>query len=53
LYLHTAEYQTEFEGGVLFDDPALNIQWPIGYTDISARDKNHPLIDQTFMGLKV
>ncbi|NOR68610.1 MAG: dTDP-4-dehydrorhamnose 3,5-epimerase, partial [Methylomarinum sp.] len=53
LYLHTAEYQAEFEGGVLFNDPKLNIQWPIEYTDISDRDRNHPLIDEYFTGLVV
>ena len=53
LYLHTAKYQAESEGGVLFNDPKLNIQWPIEYTDVSDRDKNHPLIDEHFMGLNV
>lgn len=53
LYLHTAEYHPESEAGVLFDDPKLNIQWPIDVTDVSDRDKNHPLIDEHFMGLYV
>lgn len=51
LYLHTAEYQTEFEGGVLFDDPKLNIQWPMVCTYISNRDRHHSLIDVHFTGL--
>jgi len=51
LYLHTAEYQTEFEGGVLFDDPQLNIQWPMVCIDISNRDRQHSLLDAHFTGL--
>lgn len=53
LYLHTAAYQAEFEGGVLFNDLKLDIQWPIEYTDISDKDRNHPIIDERFMGLNV
>jgi len=53
LYLHTAEYQAEFEGGVLFDDPKLNIQWPMTCANISGRDKQHQLIDAHFTGLDV
>jgi len=53
LYLHTAEYQAEFEGGFLFDDPKLNIQWPVACADISNRDRQHSLIDSHFMGLDV
>lgn len=53
LYLHTQAYQTEFEGGFLFNDPKLNIQWPKECTDISERDTKHPLIDEHFVGLMV
>jgi len=53
LYLHTAEYHPESEAGVLFGDPRLNIQWPIDCTDVSNRDKKHPLLDEMFVGLKV
>jgi dTDP-4-dehydrorhamnose 3,5-epimerase len=51
LYCHSSAYEPGFEGGLLFSDPALQIEWPLAPTIISERDKNHPLIDNTFKGL--
>lgn len=53
LYLHTALYTPEFEGGVLFDDPRLNISWPLPVTDLSERDWKHPLMTEDFTGMTV
>jgi dTDP-4-dehydrorhamnose 3,5-epimerase len=53
LYLHTAFYAPEFEGGALFSDPRLNISWPLPITDLSERDRKHPLITPDFAGLTV
>lgn len=53
VYLHTAFYAPEFEGGVRFDDPALGVVWPAPVTDVSARDLAHALIDQNFAALTV
>jgi dTDP-4-dehydrorhamnose 3,5-epimerase len=51
LYLHTAFYKPESEGGVRHDDPELYINWPLPVTDISARDSNHAYIDTRFRGI--
>lgn len=48
LYLHTAFYAPEAEGGVRHDDPALGIRWPLPVTDLSPRDRSHPPIDNRF-----
>lgn len=53
LYLHTAHYTPELQGGVRFDDPSVKIAWPVPVTDISQRDLLHPLIDHTFVGMYV
>lgn len=53
LYLHTAFYAPEFEGGLRFNDPVLDISWPMPVTDVSVRDQSHPIIDQIFVGLNV
>lgn len=53
LYLHTAHYAPEFEDGVLFSDPRLNISWPLPVTDLSERDRKHPLIAPDFAGLTI
>ena len=51
LYLHTAAYAPEHEGGLRVDDPTLALTWPRPVAELSERDANHPLIDETFRGL--
>lgn len=38
LYLHTAFYNHEAEGGINYRDPCLNINWPLPVTDLSSKD---------------
>lgn len=52
LYLHTMAYEKSAEGGVRFDDPAIGVHWPLAVTDLSDRDRNHRLIDNTFLGIE-
>lgn len=42
LYLHTAFYAPEAQGGLRYDDPAVGIEWPLEVTEISERDASHP-----------
>lgn len=51
LYLHTAPYTPEVEGGLAYDDPRLVIGWPLPVVDLSARDRQHPSISIDFAGL--
>jgi dTDP-4-dehydrorhamnose 3,5-epimerase len=51
LYLHTAFYEPESEGGLRHDDPVLGIAWPLPVTDISTRDSSHAFIDTSFRGI--
>ncbi len=51
IYHHTQFYTPSAEAGILYDDPAINIEWPLAIAEISERDSNHPLIDSTFKGL--
>ena len=53
LYLHTAFYRPEAEGGVSHMDPRLGIVWPLPVADLSLRDTNHPLLPQDFSGILV
>ena len=53
LYLHTEKYDPKFEGGIRYNDPFLNILWPIEVTDISLKDQNHPLLSNEFKGIKL
>ncbi|MNR26125.1 dTDP-4-dehydrorhamnose 3,5-epimerase [compost metagenome] len=51
LYLHTAFYRPDAEGGLRHDDPALAIDWPLPALDLSQRDRQHPLLTPDFIGL--
>jgi len=41
-YFVDAFYGPDLEGGVRWNDPAFNIEWPIEPTVISDKDRNHP-----------
>lgn len=51
IYHHSALYTPGAEGGLKYDDPLLNINWPLPVTVISDRDMAHPLLDQQFKGI--
>ncbi len=51
LYLHTAGYSPEAEGGIRFDDPLVSISWPLPVSDISARDMSFPFLQSDYAGL--
>ena len=51
LYLHTSAYAPEGEGAVNVRDPAIGIEWPLPFTDISARDSSHAYLTHGFAGI--
>jgi dTDP-4-dehydrorhamnose 3,5-epimerase len=51
IYHHTEFYTASAEAGLMYNDQAINIEWPLAVTEISERDTGHPLIDKTFKGL--
>lgn len=51
IYHHSEFYNPHAESGILYNDSAVNIRWPIEVTEVSERDKSHQLIDSTFKGL--
>lgn len=48
LYLHTEFYSAEHEGGIRYNDPMINISWPLEVTGISEKDQNHPVLSYNF-----
>ena len=40
VYVVSAEYKPEYESGARFDDPLLQIKWPINPLVVSEKDKN-------------
>jgi dTDP-4-dehydrorhamnose 3,5-epimerase len=44
LYKCTAEYNKAFEGGIRWDDPSLNIDWPLKDSTLSEKDAVLPYL---------
>ncbi|MES1219988.1 MAG: dTDP-4-dehydrorhamnose 3,5-epimerase [Bacteroidota bacterium] len=53
IYHHTDFYAPGFEGGISYQDPLLNISWPLPPVNLSERDKNHTFLTSDFKGIKL
>jgi dTDP-4-dehydrorhamnose 3,5-epimerase len=53
IYLHTAPYMKVAEAALNVTDPRLNIKWPLEITELSERDRSHPMIKNDFEGIVV
>lgn len=51
IYHHSQFYLPGVEGGIKYNEPMVNIEWPLPVMNISPRDNAHPLIDANFKGL--
>lgn len=43
-YMVSADYNKDAEGGVLFSDPGIGIEWPLPVTDMSEKDAALPTL---------
>lgn len=53
LYLHTAPYTKECEGGARHDEPRIGVVWPLPVAQLSARDAGFAPLGPDFKGLAV
>jgi len=51
IYHHTAYYVPGHEAGIRYNDPHLGINWPLPVSEITAKDMNHKLLDNSFKGI--
>jgi dTDP-4-dehydrorhamnose 3,5-epimerase len=51
IYHHSACYTKDSEGGIKYDDPLINIHWPLKAGKVSDRDKQHLPLDDRFVGI--
>jgi dTDP-4-dehydrorhamnose 3,5-epimerase len=51
LYCHSAAYNAEAEAGLNPTDPKLAIAWPLQIAEVSARDAQHPMLNEQFAGV--
>ena len=52
LYFHSSHYVENSESGCRPTDPLLAISWPLSIQKISSRDQGHPLLSESFEGIK-
>jgi dTDP-4-dehydrorhamnose 3,5-epimerase len=50
-YCYSNSYKSEVESGLKFDEPTLNINWPISIYEISQNDLGYLLINSDFKGV--
>jgi len=53
IYFHSEYYTPNVEGGIRYNEPLVNINWPLPVKEISERDSNHPYLNETFKGIKI
>jgi dTDP-4-dehydrorhamnose 3,5-epimerase len=53
IYHHTQFYNPEYERGIRYNDPSVGINWPLKAVNVTEKDKNYPLIDNNFKGIKI
>ncbi len=53
LYHHTNYYRPQDERGVRYDDPRAAIEWPLPAEEVSAKDRQWPLLGADFLGFAV
>ena len=51
-YFHTEFYSPDHESGVRYNDPKINIKWPLERTEISDKDQNLKLLNDKFEGIE-
>ncbi|CAN7196034.1 dTDP-4-dehydrorhamnose 3,5-epimerase [Rhizobium sp. LjRoot30] len=51
IYLHSAPFRAEAEAGLHAEDPALAIDWPLPVSNLSMRDRAHPLLSPEYRGV--
>ena len=51
IYHHTQFFMPGVEGGIQYNDPKLNIGWPLPVSGISERDEHHPLLEKNYKGI--
>jgi dTDP-4-dehydrorhamnose 3,5-epimerase len=51
IYHHTEFYTPGSEAGIHYQDPMINIQWPLAAGVVSSRDLGHAFLDANFKGI--
>ena len=52
IYHHTAYYAPQYERGLRFDDPKLQLNWPLPPSEMSSKDQQYAFLDDRFLGIQ-
>lgn len=53
IYFHSQAHHAAAEAGLNCTDPRLAIAWPLAITELSERDRAHPMISSNFSGINL
>lgn len=53
LYFHSEAYMPGAEAGLHPEEPRVAVQWPLPIAVLSARDSNHPPLEDGFIGVRL
>lgn len=53
IYMHSNFYSPKSEAAINALDPKLAIPWPLEITEMSERDKTHPMVTSRFKGIEI
>ena len=51
IYHHSQMYMPGVEAGIKYDEPLVNIHWPLPVSKISKKDNTHPRLPVNFKGI--
>lgn len=52
IYQHSDFYMPSAEQGIRYNDPLLEIDWPLTVNEISLKDRNHQFLSHDFEGIE-
>lgn len=53
IYHHSEYYTPEADAGIRYDDPGINIKWPLPVVNLSKKDKQYPFLDEKFKAIVI
>jgi len=53
VYVHSRAYAPQAEGGIHINCRRIGVTWPLPVAELSARDTNHPFVEEDFKGISL
>ncbi len=53
IYHHSEYYTPEADAGLRYNDPGINIKWPLPVVNLSVKDKQYPFLDVNFKAIEI